>query len=490
MSRKILSLDIQDTGIAAVLVENSLKGNWVETRPFVLYPEIDGEADGAADPVSDALKKSIEGISLPGVEVIVSLPPRLVSYRNLQVPFKDPKKIRQVLPFELEPTLPYPVEDLMIDSQVISQGEKTDILVGFVLKAEFLKILDTFKSLAIEPRMAAPAGLSSVVCLAKYLESPEDLMVISADQNYATVFALASGRVHMARSFYAMEPDPRLKAKKLSDAVKQVMGAFEAAFASPFEPVRVLVSGAGVDAEYINDDIKRVLEIPVTRVDLLKDIDLNIKINPEIQYDSDLCNTAVSLAAADILGLPVINFYGSRSIIKKYWEEYRNDFIRTGAMAAFVFVIALFNVLLEAHFLQKEVQQLNQQIVVLFQSTFPDTAKIIDPLQQMRARVQEERQKGAFTGEMENEMSNIDILNEISSRIPAAQDVEITNFVRGDNSLLVTGNTDSFNTVDDIKVRLSQAEGLKEITINSANLEKATNRIQFKLKIDLQNKTL
>jgi Tfp pilus assembly protein PilN len=154
-------------------------------------------------------------------------------------------------------------------------------------------------------------------------------------------------------------------------------------------------------------------------------------------------------------------------------------------IAVFVFVVALFNVLLEAHFLQKEVQHLNQQIVFLFQSTFPDTAKIIDPLQQMRSRVQEERQKGAFTGEMENEMSNIDILNEISSRIPADQDVEITNLVRGDDSLLVTGNTDSFNTVDDIKVRLSQAEGLKNITINSANLEKATNRIQFKLKIDL-----
>lgn len=485
MSRKIFSIDIQDTGIAAILIENSLKGNRVEARLFVPYPDIDREAAHEENPVLDALKKTIEGISLSGVEVIVSLPPRLVSYRNLQVPFKDPKKIRQVLPFELEPTLPYPVEDLIVDSQVISQGEKTDILVGFVLKAELTKILDAITSLDIEPRMAAPAGLSLAACLAKYLETPEDLIVISADQNSATVFALASGRAHMARSFYVKELDPRLKAKKLSDAVIQVMGAFEAAFASPFEPVRVLASGAGVDAECLNDDIKRVLDIPVIRLDLLKDIDLNIKINPDIQYDPDLCNTAAGLAAVEILGLPVINFYGSRSIIKKYWEEYRNDFIRTGAMAAFVFVVALFNVLLEAHFLQKEVQHLNQQIAFLFQSTFPDTAKIIDPLQQMRARVQEERQKGAFTGEMENEMSNIDILNEISSRIPADQDVEITNFVRGDNSVLVTGNTDSFNTVDDIKGRLSQAEGLKEITINSANLEKATNRIQFKLKIDL-----
>lgn len=80
---------------------------------------------------------------------------------------------------------------------------------------------------------------------------------------------------------------------------------------------------------------------------------------------------------------------------------------------------------------------------------------------------------------------NIDILNEISSRIPADLDVEITNFVRGEDSLVISGNTDSFNNVDDIKSRLERSDLFKNITISSANLEKSTNRIQFKLKIDL-----
>jgi len=106
-------------------------------------------------------------------------------------------------------------------------------------------------------------------------------------------------------------------------------------------------------------------------------------------------------------------------------------------------------------------------------------------VQQMKASVEQEREKNMFTGEIEEEILNIDIINEISSRIPKEQDVEITNFVRGDDSLVISGNTDSFNNVDDIKGRLEHAEILKNITISSANLEKSSNRIQFKLKIDL-----
>jgi Tfp pilus assembly protein PilN len=148
-------------------------------------------------------------------------------------------------------------------------------------------------------------------------------------------------------------------------------------------------------------------------------------------------------------------------------------------------VLLMFNVLFEAHFLQKEVNQLNRRIAFIFQSTFPEVGKIIDPVAQMRTLVRQEQEKNVFSGKIDQEVMNIDILNEISSRIPAELDVELTNFVRGEDNLVISGHTDSFNNVDDMKSRLEQSEILKNITINAANLEKSTNRIQFKLKIDL-----
>ncbi|MEZ4550723.1 MAG: hypothetical protein R2874_09675 [Desulfobacterales bacterium] len=78
----------------------------------------------APGPLAGALSIVAEAMDLSGAETIASVPPKFISYRNFQVPFKDRKKIRQVLPFELEPVLPFAVDDLIIDFQIIHPAEK------------------------------------------------------------------------------------------------------------------------------------------------------------------------------------------------------------------------------------------------------------------------------------------------------------------------------------------------------------------------------
>ena len=95
-------------------------------------------------------------------------------------------------------------------------------------------------------------------------------------------------------------------------------------------------------------------------------------------------NGALSMAALEIPGIDMINFYGERTVFKRYWEENKNDIIKTGGIALFVFIIFMFNVLLEARQLDKSIRGMNQQITSIFQSTFPDVAKIVDPVQQMQ----------------------------------------------------------------------------------------------------------
>jgi len=485
MSRKIFSIDIRDNCISALLVENTLKGIRILTQMQVPYPDINEGSENKRNRISETLNKIINEINGAGAEYIVSISPEFVSYRNLQVPFKDRKKIRQVLPFEMEPTLPYPVDDLIFDFQTVFQAEKTDILVSAVKTTEIRGIIDLLKELNIAPYIITPAGFPCVLFLLKFSESDNDFIFVDVDEKYATVFAVASGQVLIARSFYSKISDPQLKTKKLAENILQVVAAFESSFIRDFDPSKILLSGSGIDTETLNQEIEDSLGIKIFPVDMFKDVNLKLNISSDQPFVSDHMNNALSLAVVEILGIRTINFYGERSIAKKYWEEYKNDFIKTGLIAAFVFVLAMFNVLFEAHFFQKEVNQLNRQIAFIFQSTFPDVSKIVDPVQQMKASVEQEREKNMFTGEIEEEILNIDIINEISSRIPKEQDVEITNFVRGDDSLVISGNTDSFNNVDDIKGRLEHAEILKNITISSANLEKSSNRIQFKLKIDL-----
>ena len=485
MSRKIFSIDIRDNGISVLLVENTIKGNRIRTQMHVPYSDINNTPENKLTIISETVSKIVKEINVTGAESIVSISPELVSYRNLQVPFKDRKKIYQVLPFELEPTLPYLIDDVIIDFETISQAEKTDILVGVVKSSEINAILDILKKFDIEPYIVAPGGFSSVLYLSRFTEINNDFIFVDVDEKYATVFVVASGHVHIARSFYSKMADPQLKAKKLCQNIMQVIASFESLFVRAFDPLKILLSGSQIDTDILNQEIENFLGMTTTSVDMFKDVNIKLNISSDHEFDSVNMNNALSLAAVEILGIRMINFYGERSFVKKYWEEYKNDFIKSGLIAAFVFVLVMFNVLFEAHFFQKEANQLNRQLAFIFQSTFPDVTKIVDPLQQMKVRVGQEREKNMFTGKIEDEILNIDIINEISSRIPSEQDVEVTNFVRGENSLVISGNTDSFNNVDDIKGRLERTEILKNITISSASLEKSSNRIQFKLKIDL-----
>ncbi len=79
----------------------------------------------------------------------------------------------------------------------------------------------------------------------------------------------------------------------------------------------------------------------------------------------------------------------------------------------------------------------------------------------------------------------IDILNEISTRVDKQIDVEFTRMVIGEDNVLISGNTGTFNSVDAMKGQLEQAAMFKAVTIVSTNKDKSGNHIRFKLKLQL-----
>jgi general secretion pathway protein L len=484
MGRKILALDIRENGLSAVLMANSLKGNRIEAHTHIPLSALAKEGE-ATDPLGDALKTLAAEINAAGSETVVSIPPGWISFRNLKTPFKDRKKIKQVLPFEMEPLLPYPIEAVTTDFLSIPHGDETDILAATVETEKLNRILEILRSYGMDPRIVTGGGMPAAICLSRLSASMKDFFFIDLDEKTATIFACLSGQVHTARCFQYGSDDPIKKATRLYQGILQMRASFESFFNHSVEPSAVVISENGFDDGNLAKEMGRLLDLPVKQADLLKDLDLNIQSSGAEGFASDRMNNAIGLAALDILGTRTINFLGERSVFLRYWEEYKNEIVKTGFIAAFVFILVLFDVLVDAYFLQKRVDSLNRQIAFIFQSTFPDVKKIVDPAQQMRIRIQQAKEENRFAGELENERLNIDMLNEMSRLIPDSLDVEITHFVRSEDSILISGSTDTFNAVDEIKGRLEKAKPFGKITISSANQDKTTNRIQFKLKVEL-----
>jgi len=103
----------------------------------------------------------------------------------------------------------------------------------------------------------------------------------------------------------------------------------------------------------------------------------------------------------------------------------------------------------------------------------------------MRIKLAATKQQSTFPLETGRRNRIIDLLKAISTRIPDQTDVEMTRVVIGQDNILISGNTDTFNTVDDVKTRLEKDAAFQTVVISSANLEKSGKRVNFKLKVQL-----
>ena len=129
--------------------------------------------------------------------------------------------------------------------------------------------------------------------------------------------------------------------------------------------------------------------------------------------------------------------------------------------------------------------RVDNQIAEVFTSTFPEVKQIRDPFQQMQVKVQEAKKNAGFQSEDRPHIRSIDILNRISTQIPASIVIDISRMVISPENVLISGNTDTFNSVDDIKGKLEQIDFFKKVTINSANIDRSGKEVRFQLKAEM-----
>jgi Tfp pilus assembly protein PilN len=144
-----------------------------------------------------------------------------------------------------------------------------------------------------------------------------------------------------------------------------------------------------------------------------------------------------------------------------------------------------FNILMETYSINKQVRRINSQMTQIFKATFPEIKTIRYPYQEMQAKMRETKKNAVFQAETGPHIRRIDILNSISEKIPESITVNLTRLVIQPENVLISGTTDTFNAVDDIKSRLEQIQHFEKVTISSANMDRSGNEVRFMLKVEL-----
>ncbi len=480
MSRKILGLDIREHAIAAVLLDSGFKGSQLVRQGYFPIP---ANEEGPSEALQAVLETVAETMKPAGAACVLGIPTTCVSFRNLSVPFHDIKKIRQILPFELEPTLPLPVDELIFDFEAVKRNGHQDLLAYAARKDHIQLYLDTLATANLNPVAIMPGGYAAARFIAAMTAASEDFLLIDSGENHHTVYAVCSGNVRMVRALpVAGSGNP--VAYSLESGLNQTFTAAEENLGIGIHPSQVFSTGPQRNLLFAGGGSDSLLGVPVKPIESIRDFPRLKGSLDGYEWQSGNLDIALALALMETEAVSGINFSTKRSTIQHYWSEHRTNIIFSAVLITLTVFIALAGQFFEVRGKQRRLDELNRRIEMVFRETFPEVTRVQAPLEQMTVKIKEAGEGSAGLDLAGSRVRVIDLLATLSQRIPASAAVKINRMVVGTDNIVLSGNTDTFNTVDEVKGVLEGADVFKQVTISSADLEKSGQGVRFKLKLD------
>jgi Tfp pilus assembly protein PilN len=247
----------------------------------------------------------------------------------------------------------------------------------------------------------------------------------------------------------------------------------------------MVVTGTGLNGSNFAKDVANVLDLPVKLSNFADHLNIPIDSGDIKPWDPAMMDSALSAALMESEGLRGLNFHRGQFAAKKLFTKHKNILTRTGILAAAVLVLFIFNLISSSYTQNRQLDRLDRQLVDIFRSTFPEEKRIEDAFRQMQIKVQEAKKNAVIQGATTPHIRSIDILNNVSASIPESIAVDVTRMVISPDTVIISGNTDEYNSVDEIKTSLEQIDSFKKVTITSSNTDRSGKEVRFQLKVEL-----
>jgi general secretion pathway protein L len=496
MPKIVLGIEMRDDALTAVQVKGDLKGYQVTGCDRVEFKGDEG--------FDDAMKSLLDRIGHANDICITAIPGEEASYRILQMPFKDTKKIRQTLPFEVEQMLPFPIEDMVIDFTINYRSGQSEILAVSVKKSFISKYLERLNSHGIDPDILDIRGVPVVSWLLRQEGTPEDGIFIELNEKMATMALYLKRRVVLIRTFalngLSIPPtmpvidngkntDTRTPVQfksnllSLCTMVENTIHAFASQNNETVRPERIFFTGAVALNPETEGLLSRFFDIPAEHINLSRDKRVHMDEDIFQNWNPALMNGALALALRDSRHGRGFNFRKDEFEIKKQYSGLKKEIRRSVILFLVIFSFVAVDLGVDYYFMEKRNRILDLKITEVFKQTFPEVKRIVDPLQQLKIKLNEAKKSAVSYPGMKETGKVLDILRDISQRVPGSLDVHITSMVIDPDTVRISGYTDTFNTVDNIKNGLESSAFFINAAISSANLDRTGKRVKFEIKL-------
>ena len=492
MPGKILGIDINEDFIAAVQVISGMKGSQVLSCLSVMVDKDNGPAI--------ALKELSEKMDLKSDTYIASINGGNISYQNLTMPFKDPKKIKQTLPFEMESLIPFPINELIIDFNIVNSTERTDILAVAAKKAMISDRLETLESLGITPNLMDIRPIPITLWLLSRPETPDNGLVIDIGLKKISIVLFIDKKISLIRStplgneinYIPLSDNIDSPSKENFETISKSIGlnikntlrSFYMQMERDINPGKAFITGIGSMYPGITDILTDQTGIPIEKIDISKDKKIRMDYNMASEWNPALMDGALSLVVRESKKGYGFNLLKGEFESKKSFLKTLKEMRKAGITVLIIIIFLLINQGADYYLVKKRYEEADRQCVELFMQSFPDVKNVKYPALQLKQRIDELKKSAvALPGDINREQKILDLMNDISRRIPNTFDIDVTKMIIDTETVLIYGDSDSYNTVNNLESGLKSSIYFSDVAINKAELDKTGKRVEFTLKL-------
>lgn len=420
---------------------------------------------------------------LNGDTCVIALPASATINRQMLSPVSDSTKIRQTLKFQMEPQIPYPVDQVVADFIPLRKTtEGTEILAIAVTKDVISERLEVLRKADIDPQIATIDFLA----IADFYMNPFDfseekstaLLCLQYDHSFLGFFS--GEKLIGYRNFEGVPLGDNPAEQRMLKEIHRSLLAYQSSGQTGGELGTICITGPNAD-KFKGLLQERFPELPV------KVLEFNenglVEIPPYLMASAEDCHLAIALAH---VGQGAV-----KNPTNFRQEEYAPASLLSRVRPNIYFSIALLIIALIAWFTSivtsnryqaRQLDSLKSETIKAFADTLP-TVKSPDDVQQ---KIRQEQEKFKLLKAYSSDyVPPLDVLAEVTANIPQGKTVVLNDLAISDNTLRMTGEADSFDDINLFRDYLDRSPLLTEAKIESANKADKSNKITFRIKANV-----
>jgi hypothetical protein len=251
------------------------------------------------------------------------------------------------------------------------------------------------------------------------------------------------------------------------------------------DPAHMTITGGGALFVPLQKALETSFSLPLEVLDLIRLKQLETDEETRRENPPQIMNTAIAAATRSFAGRKSFNFRQGEFAAQNVRFNLKGQLKWAAVVAGIIFLLAIVNQILDYSLKTKRLDVIKKQITLIFEKDSPETKNMVDPVQQLKTKLAEDKKTfGFYKGD--KSITVLNILKEISSLVPPSLDIIITNLSYENSIVSIKGEAKKTDDISAVRNELLKSRYFKEVTMGSTSLARDGGKIDFDLRIELK----